>query len=94
MLLFMRLPGINQFFGESTSTIPWTLILYVGILLGAIIVRYILDIKIKRKQYKTTKLKVVKEEVLYKIKKDTSQFKDLIIDYKINRKFITYLATK
>ena len=94
MLLFMRLPGINQFFGESTGTIPWTLILYAGILIAAIVVRQILDLKIKRKQYKTTKLKVVKEELLYKIKKQSNQFKDLIIDYKIDRKFTTYLASK
>lgn len=94
MLLFMRIPGISTFFGESTSVIPWSLILYAAILITAIVIRQILDTKIKRKQYKSTKLKVVKEEVLYKIKKETSQFKDLIIDYKIDKKFTTYLATK
>ena len=94
MLLFMRLPGIENLFGASTSTIPWTLILYAAILLAAIVIRQVLDIKIKRKQPKKIKLEVVKEEVLYKIKKETSQFKDLIIDYKIDKKFTTFLATK
>lgn len=94
MLLFMRIPGIDQLFGASTSVIPWTLILYAGILVAAIVIRYILDIKIKRKQYKKTKLNVVKDEVYTKLRKNKSEFKDLIIDYKISKKFTTYLATK
>lgn len=94
MLLFMRLPGIENLFGASTSVIPWTLILYAGILLAAIVIRQVLDIKIKRKQYKKTKLNVVKDEVYTKLRKNKSEFKDLIIDYKISKKFTTYLATK
>lgn len=94
MLFFMRIPGLSGFFGESTSTIPFALITYACILIAAWIIREILDIKIKRKQPKKVKLDVVKEEILYKFKRVRSEFKDLLIDYKIEQRFRTYLASK
>lgn len=93
MLLFMRLPGLDIFFGTAESIIPWALIVYVLILIIAIITRFILNRIIARKQYKEIKLDVAKEQILYKLNKIKNTFKELIIDYKTSMKFTTYLAS-
>ena len=93
MLLFMRIPGIDIFFGNSESGMPIALLAYTIILVVAIVWQLIINKKIKRNQSKEIKLEVVKEQVLKKLKYKKSAYKELIIDYKIDRKFKTYLTT-
>lgn len=93
MLLFMRLPGLDLFFGKSDGIIPWALIIYAIILVIAIVWRAVLNRLIAIRQYKNIKLDVVKEQILYKLNKKKNTFKELIIDYKTSFKFKTYLAT-
>lgn len=93
MLLFMRVPGIDVFFGKSQSDIPIALITYLAILLIAIIWRAILNKKLNLNEPKNIKLEVVKETILYKINKHKNVYKELIIDYTVDKKYKTYLAT-
>lgn len=93
MLLFMRIPGISIFFNDSETGFPIALTAYIAILVIAIVWRLLLNRKLNRNQSKENKLEVVKEQVLNKLKKKENVYKQLIIDYKINKKFKTYFAT-
>lgn len=93
MLLFMRLPGLDIFFGTAESIIPWALIVYSLILLIAIVWRTILNKILNWNQPKQIKLEVVKESLLYKINKQKNVYKELIIDYTVSKKYKTFLAT-
>ena len=93
MLLFMRIPGIDIFFNDSETGFPIALTAYIVILVVAIIWRALLNRKLNRNQSKENKLEVVKEQVLTKLKKKKNAYKQLIIDYKLNKKFKTYFAT-
>ena len=93
MLLFMRIPVIDIFFNDSETGFPIALTTYIVILVVAIIWRALLNRKLNRNQLKENKLEIVKEQVLTKLKKKKNAYKQLIIDYKLDKKFKTYFAT-
>jgi hypothetical protein len=94
MLIFMRMPGIDILFGNNDpSSIPWALLLYTAILVIAIVAKVYVNRKINLNQPKTLKLQEVKDSVLYRLNRRKNIYKELIIDYKIAKKFKTYLAT-
>lgn len=93
MLLFMRIPVIDIFFNDSETGFPIALTTYIVILVVAIIWRALLNRKLNRNQPKENKLEIVKEQVLTKLKKKKNAYKQLIIDYKLDKKFKTYFAT-
>lgn len=92
-LIFMRIPGIDLMFGKSTQ-IPWALIIYSILLIVVLIARKIINHKVNINQPKEIKLEVVKETILNYFYKNKSVNKELIIDYKLNKKLRTYLASK
>ena len=91
LLFFMRLPGLDIFFNGDNTGFPLALTIYTIILIGAIITQVIVNNRIKNKQPKEVKLEVVKEKVLKKLNNYKSSTKELIIDYKLNKAFKTYL---
>lgn len=92
MLIFMRLPGVNLFFNNNLNTFPIALTAYTLILLIAIIWKFSINKIIQNKQPKQNKLKDLKEDILNRLNKKISVSKDLILDYKINKRFKTYLT--
>lgn len=92
MLIFMRIPGIDMMFSQSTG-FPWALTIYAAILLVCILINSFVNYKINTNQPKSIKLEVVKEELIEKLTKKKSVNKDLLIDYKIDCKFKTYLTS-
>lgn len=94
MLLFMRIPGVNIFFGTEGDGFPIALTIYAVLFITAIIVQACLNKTINKNQPKKIKMGVIKEKILYIINKKKSASKDLIIDYKLDKTFKTYLASK
>lgn len=94
MLLFMRIPGVDIFFGKEGSGFPVALVVYACILLACIIAQFFINRTINFNQPKKVKMEVVKEKVLKHLKRVKSASKDLIIDYKLNKSLTTYLASK
>ena len=94
MWLFMRLPGIDIFFGTVDTVIPWALIVYTLLLLIALITKFILNRKVDLSQPKNIKLEVVREQLIAKLTKKKNTFKELLIDYNLRQKFRTYLASE
>lgn len=94
MLLFMRIPGLDIFFGKEGNGPPIALIVYILILIVAIILKKILTKISDRKQPKEVKLEEIKEKILYILNKKKSAYKDLIIDYNLDINTRTYLGSK
>lgn len=94
IFIFMRIPGINIFFGREGNGLPIALIVYSLILVMSIIIKYILCRITDRNQPKEVKLEEVKEKILYILNKKKSAYKELITDYDLEIKSKTYLASK
>ena len=94
MLIFMRLPGLEIFFNSDPNAFPIALILYSIILITAIVIQIYVNHKIKITQPKDIKLEVVKEQIVKKLNKLKIETRELLIDYNLDKKFRTYLASK
>lgn len=94
MLIFMRLPGLEVFFKSNSYGFPIALTFYSFILSGSLIIKYILDKKIRRSQPKQIKLETIKETLIEILKKKKLVYKELIEDYKLDIKVKTYLTSK
>lgn len=94
MLFVMRVPGLNIFLGKEDVGIPLALIAYTIILITALILNYGLDIEIKKNQPKKIKMEVVKEDILKYLNKTKRNYKELIMDYKLEKRLKTYLTSK
>ena len=93
MLIFMRIPGIDMMFSQSTG-FPWALTIYAIILFVSILINSLVNYKINTNQPKSIKLEVIKEEITVYLNRVKSVNKDLIIDYKFNKRIKTYLTSK
>ena len=92
VLIFMRLRGLDVFFGNADpAAFPIALVVYACILLASIIVRAVLNRILKLKQPKSMKLEDLHEDLVKKFTKKISSSKELIIDYKLDKNFKTYL---
>ena len=92
-LIFMRIPGLDMFFGKEGEGFPVALCVYAVLLIAGMICKRISTIISYRRQPKSVKFEVIREKILYILYKEKSAYKELLIDYDLNKKLKTYIGS-